>query len=280
MTKMTDADLSEARRALHAGDSSEADWASTWGDVVFAHIETLTAERDEWTRQSSEDRSLALGVAGERDALRERVTALEAEVEAARATLEDEHAAHAETLERMRSAESRLAAIRQRALAFGEMTMKDVVSGEWTRQAVHFVNDIIGTSSALMSNPSPPSEPTTAEAFATVRKQVHASRGAIRLMEHHGHESDGSVEQGATDALAALSLLERRRGAQDAALRKAMAEIRAEDGDPWMTLKSALTDAPEVYTREEVAIALAPWTERGLRVSDVLERLTALRRTP
>jgi hypothetical protein len=39
--KMRDEELSEAQRALHAGDSSEADWTGTWGDAVFAHIAAI-----------------------------------------------------------------------------------------------------------------------------------------------------------------------------------------------------------------------------------------------
>lgn len=106
--------------------------------------------------------------------------------------------------------------------------------------------------------------PTTAEAFATVRGALHSFLGLIRIHYANRTECDGSMERGCLSGLGALSLLERRMGAMATEVdllvsdlyyeRFATAEERAKD------LQNLLTDAPPVFTLEEVERVLAPIT--------------------
>lgn len=265
-------------------------WSAKASEEIGDHIAALTAERDEARSDAEAQASLveswsdALGleqtdgydkaeaVREERDALRERVRALETDAEAAQATLEDEQAAHAETLERMRVAESRLAAIRQRA---GDIqAMDDALSGGGIVGVSRYVlgEDATGAETkqehahsymAGRNASCPAPEPTTAEAFATVRKwiDVYAASG-LRV--------DG--------VLPTISLLERRMGAMAVYLKRnepcrcghsvtrhtgVISEtettgcVATADGGvcQCMAFESALTDAPPVFTLEDVRSA-------------------------
>jgi hypothetical protein len=108
-------------------------------------------------------------------------------------------------------------------------------------------------------------EPTTAEAFATVRAELPV----------------GSLGWNA------LSMLERRMGEQAVAMREALGACEAGELRKMReTLRSALTDAPEVYTREDVERVLTPITvpSHSAVCNDVkaavLEGLVALRSRP
>ena len=275
MAKMTDEELKEAG----ATDTERR---------LKAHIAEVTAERGEWEQRFRNADLEASRIVPERDALRERVRALEAENEA-------------------RCAE--MNAVRQRAVVLRAMNLRDVMSGEWNREAARLVHFILeddarpsappeafahekGLDAGVFDDaphefpccggsdehppqhtqdcdmrPAPPAaEPTTAEAFSTVRTYC-AKWG------------DGDKP------LTALSLLERRMGAMEAAARALIAG--AKEGCIIVAdvnaLESALTDALPVFTLEEVesafrneANSLCPSYEWGR----IAVRLTALRRTP
>lgn len=333
MTKMTDEALSEAMNHVAAALGHGV------ADELRAHIAALTAERDEaekkrgFAESSVKRYEKRLGgdlrrwvkddpgalpfnwtpvdvarLQSERDTLRERVTALEAENEAAQATLQDEQAAHAETLERMSAAESgnggadapseplhccgtttgvhrkgcpTVAALAP--LGMAPPSEMDGLAGEMAEASEQGPECAVclerGDFARLCCNgqrQQAAPAPTTPAAFATVRRVL---RGRLAVV------LKGATPQGPDAGEVALSLLERRMGAQDAALRKAMAEIEAGDGDPWMTLKAALTDAPPVFTLEEVEAAFFDVVCPDRQDTDarawwrgMMERFTALRR--
>lgn len=372
MTKMTDDEL---RQAMDVADALNDEGTSTCHHLL-AHIAALTAERDEARealRSMTTERdtgathlkmafhqiaevagllepdvtpdgwglhAAALKVLAERDALRERVTALEAEVN-------EQRARKRQFMKACDTYESRLSAIRQRA---GEC----IASGNKSdaRAARYILGDDATTPSEMdglrgkmaepqrcvgcraagvdlcakceaeakasqdamaaaeeMATPDPhdcdprtfgdvepPPEPTTAEAFATVRagRQWWADSAA-----------DAPVGVEAWRDLALLSLLERRMGAMrraaELAPHGAHCAFLVSAPAPWNCdcwKADALTDAPEVYTREEVesaCVAVARednigneaggsamaeahsngWTAGALAVS---ERLTTLRK--
>jgi prefoldin subunit 5 len=82
------------------------------------------------------------------------------------------------------------------------------------------------------------SEPTTAEAFATVRDSIGL----------HEHDDVGQK----TEARSALSLLERRMGAMGRAAEKVLKRMGGLNMPCLNDLRAALADAPPVFTLEEV----------------------------
>lgn len=254
----------------------------------------------------------------ERDALRERVRALEHE-------LEQERTLSAHLQERTNTAERRLAAIRQRQGEVRDsiaeldehcqstvLEVLNTVVGEdatgaverWKQEA----SATVGSCARELGMPPPASpEPSTAEAFATLRRllQLHPDRP----LRHASY--------------AALSLLKLRMGAQDAALRLAItaheapwpeternglcvgcgawtparhpeahdhkegcteeARCHALRNPDWDSIRAALTDAPRVVTLEEVITAMHESWASGIDIEsraelDVLQRLAALRK--
>jgi hypothetical protein len=291
--KMTDEEMVEAQRARHAGDSSEADWGDEWGDKVFAHIAALTAERE--TLNDTFQRTL-----GELDechrenlALRERVQALE--------KARDEVAEmRAKQAKRANAAERHLAVIRQRA---GDADGLEAawVSGDGHISGLRAVARYVLGEDATGAEPTcvmcaganehqacaihP--EPTTAEAFATACRSAEVWKGCIDAVEL------GAAAQAAHGRLIdALSWLARRMGAMDAAARTALrvAELGSSMTSGQISaLRFALTDAPPVFTLEEVDEVLRTVAHQGsaarmdeplmqsMRTS-AMERLTALRK--
>lgn len=116
------------------------------------------------------------------------------------------------------------------------------------------------TSEADTSLPEGPllTEPTTAEAFATVREALSLAFSCAS----------------GTDAKTALALLERRMGAQERAIRDALAHGCIRDVASCVycaALSSALTDAPPAFSLEEVRQAVllqtsSPDTADGVEV--------------
>jgi len=178
----------------------------------------------------------------DRDTLCERVQALEKEAEAAR---ERYAAALAEQLEETHAAESRLAAIRQRAESEKRMAESlppremerlhraiDRVLGEDEVCAAPFT--VQGNHKPGANSESTTPEPTTAEAFGTVRRGIDETE--IPFPQKHV----------ADEARAALALLERRMGELEA--------LRDSVNAGWA--EPTLTDAPRVFTLEEVKEAV------------------------
>jgi hypothetical protein len=118
-----------------------------------------------------------------------------------------------------------------------------------------------------------PSEPSTAEAFATVREQLSAHAPCSPFSSHQRSVAAG---------LDALSLLERRMGAQQRALRQGISALDSLLGDSdlpddirpgvlaMQAMRAALTSSPPVFTIEEVekavnyAIEIDAPTRRGV----------------
>jgi polyhydroxyalkanoate synthesis regulator phasin len=346
--KMTPDEVADLKQELADGTANNGHLRK-----ALAHIAALEAERDEALTQAKghrlaealarvsrrmrevlevEDDSrhspgvveAAQALVSERNALRERVKALEQDADAAQATLEDEQAAHAETLGRMSAAESTLSAFRQRAgddsalnRAIGDEARATYASEAgaghameprgwlWTRWAKAVARYILGEDGAGVDVLHPggrctcagegtcawcsrtrcigcgaegvdlcqacdaeakadqgataASEPTMAEAFAAVRKVAEVSKHP-RFM----------------DALASLSLLEGRMGAMARAIREVL------DSKAWMpqfkALQDALTDAPPVFTLEEVERLAAEHCSAG-DASRLVRALAALRST-
>lgn len=259
--KMTD----ETLRALLY--SITHTWSAQAADDLRAHIAAVTAERDE-------ARGAMVLAANERDALRERVREVERERDQWR---ESRYIAAGER----HVAESRLSAIRQRA---GE---SEWVEGLTRKHGVHAaIRYIVGDDATAQTcgnceDVQPETcathpEPTTAEAFATVRE-------ALALVEA-GSVDDVGTYYGAHDS---LSLLECRMGAQARILAKwhtDLLSVNPEFNDP---AYNALADAPPVFTLEEVTHAMQHAGSDMLgddTMADfrdyVRERLTALRTPP
>jgi hypothetical protein len=102
-------------------------------------------------------------------------------------------------------------------------------------------------------------EPTTAEAFATVQQSMEAC-GAV-------HDIAGR----------ALSLLERRMGAMDAALRGCRVHLKCTTGCV-CDVCAALTDAPPVFTLEEAVSVFRGEGADDRDVARIRARFSALRR--
>lgn len=214
--KMTDEDLEhELSQALSASRAAK----------VRAHIAALTAERDE-----------ALG------------KATGAEIERLKRNTREAQQYASEAVEERNAAESALAAIRQRA---GDA---DAVWSAFVRGRVPSLSDMDGALSVIRyvvgedgagpgrshewdGSPVEAAEPTTAEAFATVRAELL----------HQQYPENGPT-------MAALSLLERRMGAMERAARLVLGCGGVAGFDK---LRSALTGGPPVFTLEEVERALA-----------------------
>jgi hypothetical protein len=306
MTKMTDEDLEQVRSipALTATErrllahiaalTAERDEARKEreqfrGDLVraseFAHQGGTGSPVTQEGRDAIESIG---GLWNKADALRERVKALEAENTQHR-TWREVAEARAAQAERARDrakeaveqrhrqvldAESRLAAIRQRAGALVRDAGRPDALPETTNEhgermvrvqwaLVEALRDVLGDDAppsemdglrgemaericehdvvpCTTCHPPASPEPTTAEACATVRAWV----------EDKTHRAPESW-RAATEA---LSLLERRMGAIVDAAR----ELLETTGDPryepdvFVQLRAALTDAPPVFTLEEV----------------------------
>lgn len=207
---------------------------------LLAHIAALEAERDEAHGARDDAQRLYAAdierVAGERDALRERVTALEGETvelndavrEQSRQRSEAERKWHA-SAEAATLTESRLAAIRRRA----ETWRTTGRLGDESRAALEFVLEVDAPA---------PSEPTTAEAFAMLR----AVAEKWVKPEHPDRQT----------ALSEVSLLERRMGAMGTLIREAIMGDRYVRKAWLERAQTALTGAPPVFTLAEVRAAL------------------------
>lgn len=310
--KMTDEALANANQI--------ADWLNSEGKStchkLLAHIAALTAERDDYKRsnesvlahndtlrervqQITAERDavgrLAVERGAELDALRERVQALEK-------LRDDYHVlmnSRGDWQARAEHAESRLAAIRQRAgdtkalveahqSGMGCASVARYILGEDASASPQ--TDDLSAIEQYRENGEAAArvEPSTAEAFATVRSSMEAC-GSV-------HDVSGR----------ALSLLERRMGAMELAARDAVAVLHSigqTKADAPLTgdqcaemtrvkarLHYALTDAPPVFTLEEVQTALVAELESpnncGVSYVDccaaacdgLVKRLTATRR--
>lgn len=293
--KMTDVEFEALKRSIHARLASEPERR------LLAHIAALTAERDDWkqahdTRKANHETlgKLFREACDERDALRERVQALEAEIERLKHNTREAQQYASEAVEERNAAESHLAAIRQRMMGPGALLrLKDRLVDVWLRtpeapvdammfavaqEAARYVvgEDAVGAEQETEPSPAQQDwdgqhphdapeapEPTTAEAFATVREGIL------------------DTESAAHPALAALSLLKRRMGAQEAAIRKAVKHFKDEYPEDAVhralpALESALTDAPPVFTLEEVETAVHAVLGKGSR--DGASIVSALRK--
>jgi hypothetical protein len=263
---------------------------------VRAHIAALTAERDGWERVAGTNAESALAAQGERDALRERVQALEAwgsnVCDALDLRWQPPDATLWTRLGDVTLAERLLAAIRQRAgdgvilarlargavgvpaasLANSWREMTDLAQQQWSNAGLAVARYLLGEDAtgaaqepATEQGPECATcqergdferlcckgpqasvsalEPTTAEAFATLHAVVD---------DHLEHLEAVRISK------AALALLERRMGAQEGALRQC---AETPTGCVWCgefdhrdkcVIRAALTDAPPVFTLEEV----------------------------
>lgn len=312
--KMTDEELEQALESMLKGFMQAR-------RKVRAHIAALTAERDALKAEMADECKAHMRLQEDARAIRERVQALEAERDTARDAGIRQHKARLE-------AESRLAAIRTTARTLQSMSLSTVMGGEWNRQASALIREMAGDDARPSAppeafahekgvdagvfddddrSPTPPAVvaaaggvglpqlPTTPEAFATVRERFAALRGASHVMHELGVESDGSVESGVAKAEAALTLLERRMGAMDAAIRAFISEHPCTpDGCQYCKgLHATLTDAPAVLTLEQAKALearlggevpnpgeqyLSGWLDALNTFVQELERLTALRK--
>lgn len=332
--KMTDEELNRALRDVAgAGLLDVAGW-------FRAHIAALTAERDGLKVQldGAEERGRMIFDAKNKmlDALRERVQALEAD-------LEDKRALANMWMQSAQRLHGSLAAIRHRAGdekrlgqecnagATGDpiwATLHPVERKRWVDGAGAVARYILGDDAPLnpgagggedtsgccyqraggceahrktaappeafahekgldagvfrAEDEDPPlilptttarAAPTTPEAFATVRK------GREWWAESAG-DAPAGVE--ARRDLTLLALLERRMGAQEAAIRAVLATKGAntlESIDAWNALRASITGAPPVFTLEEAVNAVRSYTGSETTVDDVRRALTALRKT-
>lgn len=112
---MTADDLAQALYDVSAGDSAEADFTDTWGHQIFEHLSsqgatvaTLQAEVEEFERLARQHHAGLVEVTAQRDALRSEMERLKGWREKC---INDNNA----WATRLTAAESRLAAIRERA---------------------------------------------------------------------------------------------------------------------------------------------------------------------
>lgn len=246
--------------------------------------------------------------------LRERVQALEAEIERLKRNTREAQQYASEAVEERIAAESHLAAIRQRAgdvdtlakvgetcaimgsldTGWDEAVHADVVERgdvQMLRDVSHGVaryvlgEDEAGRRQAATTARHPEGtvcmsptcaqcatrhDPTTAEAFATVRAVLS---GWSRVVGANSIVLD--------NYLSTLSLLERRMGASDKALRAILAwddDGRQSGMTAIVTLaRQALTNAPPVFTLEDVRAAMDDWCNRE-QLDEVSKRLVTLRK--
>jgi len=266
---------------------------------VRAHIAAVEAERDEADSQRIAANTTMQSVDNELRALRERVEALETELNAARAMAWSAKERGDGFKEWKDSAESRLAAIRQRAgdedaLAMGASgTHPDVFAAltdreraDWRTVGRNVARYVVGEDAAGAEAKNPccdvrgghidacyavtaSTEPSTVEAFATLREFV-----AFVASMAKGHRTTQD------DARAALSMLERRMGAMGRALREVKHRLQNpitfSGVDAEREIDAALADAPPVFTLEEVERVVSPYLGE-LSTIEVLRALSALR---
>lgn len=328
--KMTDEELN---RVL---ESMGQHWSMRASASIRAHIAAVTTERDNMHQEAidaisgllaivevlTDDKKepgldAARRVVAERDALRERVQALEAEVK-------EQSARKRQFMQACDRHESRLAAIRRRAgdetalvrhaevgaiMGAGSTDWDEEIHAEVVQRgdAETLRGAALAAARCILGDdarpPAPPeafthekgldagvfdeapeetkaerlireereasaemvrraAEPTTSDAFATVREYIHGDRTQI---DHEDVERASRV----------LSLLERHMGAQNRALREVLKLHHRMPGDVIKQIQAALDDAPPVFTLEEVEAAMT-----GIYgPAPVLERLRALRKT-
>jgi hypothetical protein len=314
--KMTDDDVAQALEDVSVPWEKQA-------QRIRAHIAALEAERERWeqttmslqnllkrsgaeVRELTMDRDRLLEQRGaiatnlgeartERDALRERVQALELDIEMERAECERASDSDDDHLRRLQEAESRLAAIRQRAAntsTMAEAAKVRLARGEALSDVVDaLARFIVGDAPEVCAETSSPCrsggttyaseamgedcdncgeplckhgtiEPTTVEAFATARDMLLMHYDPDETCMHH------------------LSLLERRMGAMAQRLNAScplchgkgeylpscsMCQDSTWDHECPGPVKcehethAALTDAPPVFTLEEVEKAFNEW---------------------
>jgi hypothetical protein len=283
-------------------------------DVASA-VRAYIAEWDEAHRLSAEsgkenitltDRLRIVGDAldeaqHDRDDLRKRVQALER-------NLNDAQMDNAENAEEARQFEARLAAIRQRAVDMRTLVavvkpevaaalMNMGVSGEVSQEVVGAlaVAAVASARYVLGEDESAPSAPQTddlaaveqwrenQEARATPSPGAPTTAEEIAMVER-GLGGDVGINE-REEARVALSLLERHMGALVRAGRDLLRMTTEgvsldQSAERWRALEAALTDSPEVWTREEVEKAALLYfgrTERDrIAVGAMLERLDAM----
>ena len=86
-------------------------------------------------------------------------------------------------------------------------------------------------------------KPTPAEAFARLRAYLEITGAPDTVWD-------------SSEELALLTLLQRLMGLQERAIREALRDIEADEGDPWATLHAALTDTPPVFSLEEIEVVM------------------------
>lgn len=288
-----------------AGEGTCAWCCGRSSDSVRAHIAALEAERDEARNDAyaavgallevvktlTDDRKepgieAARRVVSERDALRERVKALEQE---RAALIERDKAAHDETrnateerngaLSRALSAESTLAAIRQRAGKDGAMwevfNAEPSITKGLRAVARHILGEDGARASAMCDGDGrkrddgdglkgwmkcggcascAEPDPTTAEAFATVRMTDERLRNLCEQDPGLDHDDAEEVLTELKRARTAETMLERRMGAMAGAMLRALADCACapEECSTCVYLKDALADAAPGFTLEEV----------------------------
>lgn len=290
------------REALKRTGEFDRDWTALRGenDTLRQQLQAMTTEREHYKQMGPSAKDAGWLEPPEAAMLRERVQALEKQVQewALHADMHRQGRQNAEV--RQRAAESRLAAIRQRA--GDERRMAESLAPEKMSLVQRAIDRILGGvpergdeqqaeapthagREFILALGANILEPTTAEAFDTQRLWLNAL-----------------PPQSRADAKANLSLLERRMGAMGRAAQLAVSALDALLGDSdlpsddrpgvlaMQALRAALTDAPDVYTREEVdgvlrvvahqgsAARMDEPLMQGMRIS-VMERLTAMRRT-
>lgn len=269
--KMTDEELSEAKRALHSGDSSEADWTDTWGDAVFAHIAAVTAERNGARSEWAITRDKLDASNSECSALREGVREVERERDGWRCSATSFR-------EQRDAAESRLSAIlgddapapHEEGHVSG-CPLREEMTPDGVPCACASIVAMTGMAARVVSSPPPTCathpDPTTAEAFATARAAIDAAESpALNTGEKTAARRVGKE---------ALSLLERRMGAKESVLRALLSsgvDSQWVEGGRKVGLcamaRSALTDAPPVFTLEEVDASMS---KAGVSADECME---------
>lgn len=114
-------------------------------------------------------------------------------------------------------------------------------------------------------------EPTTETLFATVREELTG-------IEQQAHDLGlWKLSERTRDTLAAIALLERRMGATERAARPLLKLVRGECGPVGRAMADALdaafTDAPPVFTPEEVVRAVREYTGSEMVAEDVRDAL-------